>query len=212
MRRQKASQSCVSLGYGVCNEDSALGSSENDVLLVAEDQLPEDRFHIYQVYVPSSFISVRGRRGLTVALAFDPPVRASRRDYLGRTMWLEAYKGLATGEVENYRRHHRGTDAPTVPQSKLLDLGPSKTTLQWSTLQVRRKIWSRSPQLPIISDLHLPIIHLLVGCQSRFRTDDPEQKYALAVRLWHEGEPLELRLYQELRTRVRVRAPIRVQA
>jgi hypothetical protein len=127
-------------------------------------------------------------------------------------MWLEAYKGLATGEVENYRRHHRGTDAPTVPQSKLLDLGPSKTTLQWSTLQVRRKIWSRSPQLPIISDLHLPIIHLLVGCQSRFRTDDPEQKYALAVRLWHEGEPLELRLYQELRTRVRVRAPIRVQA
>ena len=63
-----------------------------------------------------AFISGSGERGVSVALAYDPPVRTSRRDYLGRTMWIEVMKGLTRDEVIRYRTRYDGPgDAPQTP-------------------------------------------------------------------------------------------------
>ncbi len=198
------------VGYGICLEDRIAFSTESDTCLITEDEVSEDRWHIYALPVPRSFLNTRGKRGITVALAYDPPVRASRREYLSRTMWVEVFKGMTIREIEECRGRHVGEgDAPKLPQWAVLDLRPTKEQLQWSTLQVRRRIWSRRPGLPIIGEQGAPVLHVVVGCQRRFSaSEDPRQRYALAIRFWHESE--HVHIYQELRERVRTRAVARV--
>jgi hypothetical protein len=173
------------------------------------DELEEERFHIYRLPLPEEFLAA-GRKGITVALAYDPPVRASRKEYLARTMQFEALKGLTTDQVQNYRQRFEEGNAPSLPAWAPLDLRPAMTTVEWSTLQVRRIAWQRTLQIREASD-GSAALHLVVRCRQRFRTGlDPRQRYGLLVNLWHEAETLQL--YQALQNLVRIRVPrIRIQ-
>ena len=193
------------VGFGIVNSNRVRASLDNDVCLVAADSVAEDRWHIYRIPVPASFQLGAGRRGISVALAFDPPVRSSRKEYLSRTMWVEVMKGLTLEDIESYRSPYTGEGtAPTLPSSKLLEMRPTKTSLTWSTLQVRRKEWRQFRGLPVVEGEEDPVLHVVVGCQSRFpHGEDATQGYGLAVRLWHSGA--HVNLYQELRANVRQR-------
>ena len=195
-------------GYGAFNLPRALWSGNNDVCLLAEDELEEQHLHIYRIQVPEHFLEKRGRRGIIVALAYDPPVRASRRDYLARTMTFDLLHGLTEDEVESFRAHQPGSPPP-LPSRNDLDPTPAKTKLERSTLQVRSKSWTRRPQLRANGDGGSPIVHVIVNCRQRFPTgEDPRQSYSLAVRLWHEDDSAEL--HAQIRTRVRTVARVRV--
>jgi len=198
------------VGYGICLQDRIVSSTDHDTCLIAEDELTEDRWHIYALPVPSSFLKTQGRRGITLAIAYDPPVRSSRREYLSRTMWVEVLKGMTIEEIKKCRGRYVGAgDAPKLPQKAVLELRPTKEPLQWSTLQVRRRCWTRSPKLQTIGDQISPILHVIVGCQQRFATGEGTlQRYALAIRFWHESE--HVKIYQELRQHVRARVSARI--
>ena len=198
-------------GFGLVDPIRVQASLDNDACLVASDQVEEDRWHVYPIPVPDAFLARTGSRGISVALAFDPPVRSSRREYLSRTMWVEVMKGLTLPEIEGYRTPYSGEGKPPrFPQSKLLSMRPNKTALYWSTLQVRRKEWTRFPGLPTADGEDRPILHVLVGCQRRFpHGEDPRQTYGLAVRFWHEDA--NVNLYQELRVSVRTRLVVQAQ-
>ena len=99
-------------GFGTVNVDRVRHSLENDVCLLASDRIEDDHVHLYEVRVPESFLAGRASRGIVVSLAYDPPVRSSRRDYLSRTMWLEVLKGLSSGEAILYRTRHNGPGTP----------------------------------------------------------------------------------------------------
>ena len=195
-------------GFGLINAERVRTSLSNDTCLIASDEVEEDHWHVYELPVPPAFVGGGGKRGITVALAFDPPVRSSRRQYLARTMWLEVMKGLSSDEIIRYRRRYVAPEkAPPMRQSKLLALRPPKGDLQWSTLQVRRKTWTRAPKLPILAGGTEPVIHVLVGCQKRFpHGEAPGQRYSVAVRFWHSD--IRVNLYQQIRTRVRTRATV----
>lgn len=192
-------------GFGMIDVSRVRASLNNDACLVASDQVKEDCWHIYPIPVPDAFLAGTESRGISVALAFDPPVRSSRKEYLSRTMWVEMMKGLTLTEVEGYRTPYSGEGKPPkFPQSKLLSMRPNKTGLYWSTLQVRRKEWRRFPGLPTANGHDRPVLHVLVGCQRRFpHGEDPMQTYGLAVRFWHEDASVTI--YQELRASVRAR-------
>ena len=200
------------VGYGLVNGTRVRGSVENDVCLIGSDTLPEDRWHVFSVPVPEQFLTGRGPRGISVALAFDPPVRASRKEYLARTMWMEVMKGLTIEELEVYRTPYRGAgETPKPPTRKILVMQPAKTQVQWSTLQVRRKVWTRPSPLPLLEGDERSVLHLLVGCQSRFpHGEGTEQQYGVAIRFWHSNADVEL--YQELRTRIRRRVVVAARA
>jgi Subtilase family len=201
------------VGYGMCQEEGLISSGINNVRIVAEDGVEEDKLHFYRVVIPKTFLESKGKRGITVALAYDPPVRASRKEYLARSMTVEVLHGLTSEEIEILRGRFIGKNPPKIKSLNILDLSPSKTKVQWSTLQVRRNAWGRrnSPALRIVEGDTEPAIHIIVGCQRRFPTgEDPVQKYGLVVHFWHEGESVEL--YQALQNRVRLPAArIRVQ-
>lgn len=193
------------IGYGMCSVDDLTWSKRNRVRLVAMDEIEMDKLHIYRVAVPEIFLSTPGRRGITVSLAYDPPVKASRREYLANTMWIEAFQGLTIDEIERYRSRRTAEDTGDIPSWAEIDMRPSKTKLQWSTLQVRRKEWKRKPSLRIPAGEREQIIHIVVGCQQRFPTGfDTQQQYGLVVLFWHEAEQIEL--YQSLQNRVSLKA------
>jgi hypothetical protein len=73
-------------GYGVANISLAEASEDNRVVMAIEDNLPIDRFAVYEVPIPTDFQTVKGVRHIKVSLAFDPPVRNSRKEYLGVKM------------------------------------------------------------------------------------------------------------------------------
>ncbi len=192
------------VGYGQVDSNRVSAALDNDVCLLAEDVLDEDHWHLYSIKVPPDFLAVNGSRGLVVSLAFDPPVRVSRRDYLARTMEVEVFKGVTEAEVR--LRREKG-QKQKVDSKDLVTLYPAKTVVSRSTLQVRRRTWSNAPHFPDVDGD--PRIHILVECQSRFPSGyGLDQRYALAVRFWHSDGTVQLR--QELLQRVRVRTEARV--
>ncbi len=200
------------VGYGLVDAGRVRASVRNDACLIGSDTIEEDHWQVFAVPVPDRFLGGQGPRSISVALAYDPPVRSSRKEYLARTMWLEVLKGLTMGQVEEYRTPYRGSgESPSLPTSNVLDLRPTKTQLAWSTLQVRRKVWSRAPRLPSVNDGGNPLLHLLVGCQRRFpHGEETTQRYSVAVRFWHSDA--EVDLYQELRASVRTHTAVEIRA
>jgi subtilisin family serine protease len=194
------------VGYGAVDAALVERSRRYSSTLLAEDAVDEDNWHVYSVKVPPAFFGGNRRRGIVVSLAYDPPVRASRKDYLARTMWLEVFKGISATEIASFRgRQGPGEGGPPLPNKNQLGLRPTKQALVWSTLQVRRIEWRRAPQLPVLDGEVEPTLHILVGCQNRFpHVDGVEQWYGLAVRLWHEDGTVEL--HQQLQSRIRPRA------
>lgn len=146
--------------------DRLSAALRNDLCLLAEDTLLDDHWQFYTVTVPSSFMAGKGPRGITASLAFDPPARLSRRDYLSRTMEIEVLKGVSREQLIA-ARDKGGVDR--LKQSHQLTLYPPKTVVARSTLQVRRMDWGKRPSFPLVDNETEPKIHILVKCQARFR-------------------------------------------
>lgn len=199
------------VGYGALDVTQIETSQQHGAVLLAEDMVAEDNWHVYSVKVPPALCEGRGRRGIVVSVAYDPPVRASRKDYLSRTMWVEVLKGISAEEIASFRGRRSGADkAPALPTKNLLDLRPAKGDVVWSTLQVRRAEWTRAPRLPILDGESEPSIHVLVGCQQRFpHGEGSEQWYGLAMRFWHEDTTVEIHQQLQLQNRVRPRVSVR---
>ena len=95
--RQEAERALV--GYGRPSTARATESTNHRAILVAEDSIPVDGVHIYEIPVPSSFMSSGGKRGMDVALAYSPLTRIRRLDYMASRMEYHIVKGLLLDEV-----------------------------------------------------------------------------------------------------------------
>jgi hypothetical protein len=195
-----------SIGYGLPNESDLEWSHPNRVFLLAMDQVPEGSLHLYRLPVPQSFLETQGMRGLAVSLAFDPPTRASRKEYLSRTMWFEVFQGLTLDEIEHYKGRFIGERPLPIPDWASISLRPTKTQRQWSTLQVGHKEWRQRPRWRLAAGDSEHGLHIIVGCQARFRSGmSALQRYGLVVQLWHEST--DATIYEHIRATVRTRVP-----
>ena len=197
------------VGYGVPNVEYCW-STPNRVILLAEDIVEYRTFHVYSLVVPEIFLKEAGRRSISVALAYDPPTRLSRRDYIATAMWLDVFGGLTTEQVIEYRSKYQGDgEPPTVPASHRLRFSPAGQTIKMSTVQKRS--WS-SNQGTVFLNRPDPngdaSLHIFVGCQERFPNPfgEDSQRYALVVTLEHDSQSIDI--YQQVKARVRTRARI----
>jgi Subtilase family len=199
------------VGYGQPNVEFCW-SVPNRVTLVTEEVVSYKSFHVYSLIVPENFLQEKGKRSITVSLAYDPPTRLSRRDYIATAMWLEIFGGLTTEQVFEYRTKYEGDgEPPTAPDKNKLDFKPGGQTLRMSTVQSRA--W-HSNQGTKFLNRQLPdgdaTLHIFVGCQPRFQNPlgEDRQRYALVITLEHENQQIDV--YQEVRARIRTRARIRI--
>jgi len=198
-------------GFGIPDPVRATRSTDNRAVLVAEDRLGENRVHMYALDLPDEFLTRSGSKKIQVALAYDPPVRATRKDYLARTMWFRLYRGLATRSIVDAVSKAQGSGAqPKIAAKYIAKSRPPCTLLQWSTVQSAVFEAQQQRALDYRVGPGGPCRwHVVVGCVGRFGVnDDGIQRYALVVSLEHSDE--QVRLYQEVRQRISaVRARLR---
>ncbi len=185
-------------GRGQVRLESAAFSDDSRVVLYAEDELVLDYFAVYEVPVPDVFQKTKGRRSISVALAFDPPVRHTRTDYAGTKMSFRLVRGMTEAAVfEHYRKRSEAEgDVPELPSRNQCNLEPGPQQRERSTVQSARVVFQRD-----ISQ-YGEHYYLVVRCEAGWAGNLPEQKqrFAVLVELSHEAQ---IPLYQRVRLRQR---------
>jgi hypothetical protein len=189
-------------GYGQVDEELAVTSSDRRVTLVAEGTLKIDHFRIYEVPTPDEFRKAKGEKRITVALAFDPPVRRRRLDYLGVRMDFMLIRGKTPDEIAEAYAKVTDDDPEGAfgspfrvkiepPQTK----GPAKGTLQRGEFRFSRERTDYGDTF-----------YLVVRASRRWAPPEvEEQSFAVAVALEADDPQLYARLQVRARARGRAR-------
>ncbi len=194
-------------GYGRPNFDRSRFSDENRVVLYSEASLGHDNFHVYEIPIPAAFQEQRSPRTIEVTLAYDPPVRHSRFDYLGIKMSFRLIRGKILAEVVRAFQSHARKDGPRpdgLTSTKWdCPMKPSATVREGGTLQ---KAAFRMKQIPRAEFGNT--YHLVVRCEKKWaRPEHAPQNYSIVVVLRQEGA---VNIYNQVMQRVRVAARARV--
>ena len=188
-------------GHGHVDLERAAYSDDARVALYAEDELETDHFAVYQVPIPEDFQSERGRRTIRVTLAYDPPVRHTRRDYAGNTMAFRLIRGCDPELIfEHFRRRVVAEEGhfPEMETKYNCKLEPTSTLRERSSLQTATATFLRD--ISRYGDNYYLVVRCAGGWASESR---PRQAFAVVVEIAHEAE---VQLYERLRQRVRLQA------
>lgn len=187
-------------GFGMPSAERALFSTDQRTILLAEDVLEESHFHAYELVLPQEYVELSSRRRIRVTLAYVPPVRGTRRDYLGRRLYFRLVRGQSIDAIRQMAAS--GRDVAQVT------LRPAYDLVRCSTVQsaVFTGTQSRAFDYRPGSD-DAAIWYVLVRCEARFAAEpETTQRYALVVSLEHDD--VQVRLYQTVRTRMEQRQRI----
>ncbi len=218
------------LGYGRPRLDRAIESTSHRAVLVAEDSIPINGVHIYELPVPSSFFESGGERSMEIALAYDPPVRARRIDYLANQMEFFVVRGLPIEEVLRVFAAVEGEDLPdtesddAAPESEdeqpspgaaptpsalgshVVSLDPSRTVRSRGTNQLGRVTFRQR----LSEDRHLPN-YLVVRSINRWDDEGRSQDYAVAVALSRSAQHAELHAELEADLEAIIEVPLEIE-
>jgi hypothetical protein len=185
-------------GYGVPDLARALNSEERRVVLIADQQeIATDQFALYRVPLPKDFQTTKGKRRIRVSLAFDPPVRHTRLEYLGLRLNYHLIRGMKPEDIfEHFRLRKKDEERfDDLPSTAKCPLEPSRdirgtSTLQAATFKMTRNI-----------DHYGDDCYLAVFAERRWAGEEiTHQRFAIAVELEHEAE---INIHQQLRARLR---------
>ncbi|MTV27637.1 S8 family peptidase [Nitriliruptoraceae bacterium ZYF776] len=205
----------TALGYGLPVEHHAVASDPNRVVMFHEGSLAVDTTVVHPVPVPSDFAFGRSSRSLTVSVAFDPPVRRQRREYLAGRMRFDLLRAIDLQDVvEIYQRQPADADdrlgLPTN-RRRVKNLLPGSDRLSDSTLLVRR--WradhARSMDVDDGDTYFLAVTHTRAPWAEAMLDGYETQNYALVIEL-HDHGRIDLDLYSLVQEQVRLPARVRV--
>lgn len=194
-------------GYGLPDAELALQSGDRRVTLIAQGRIEIDTLLLFEVPVPEVFRNAPGKKKIIASLAFDPPVRRRRAEYLGVEMGMNLFRGKTPDEIvaayRSIRREERA-DAPAALQSPhKCGLLPNSRAIETSTLQRREWAFSRT------NDAYGDTYFLMVQARRNWAPAEiHEQDFGIAVTI-AANEP---RLYNQVQHRLRTRERIRRRA
>jgi hypothetical protein len=184
-------------GAGIPDVSRALYSDDDRVCLFADATIGQDQFLVYEVPIVDEFVETPGTRTISVSLAFDPPVRHTRVDYLGNRMSFRLVRGGTLNEVIEFYRKRPKADGPVDRGSlRECDLVPSSSRRELNTLQKATFTIRRNPLD------YGEIYYLVIRCEGRWAAASP-QNFAVVVIVEHEGTA---ELYARIAERVQLRA------
>lgn len=189
-------------GYGVPDHLKAIFSDDNRVVLYTDGRIDADQFLVYEVPIVEEFSGTRGERTIKVTLAFDPPTRHTRTDYLGNRMSFRMIRGATLDDVIEHFRRRTQDDAPVPDMAGRYNcsMSPGPNARDKSSLQ-RATFTMRQNPAAEYGDTYF----LVVRCESRW-SDDTDQRFALSVEIEHRNvEDLYAVVAQRVRQRVRPR-------
>lgn len=186
-------------GFGLPNITKALYSTDNRVLLMADDVIVNDGIHVYEIPIPDIFRSTHGERVITLCLAYDPPVRHTRKDYVGINLDFHLLRGCTTDEVVNWYSNEREDGDTQIPKSHICNLQPSIQSRGGGTLH---KAEFRIRQNSALERYPGENFQLVIESKKRWIDNNlyPRQRYAVLVTLEHSD--VQLNIYNILQNRV----------
>jgi hypothetical protein len=206
---QVLGEPAVASAYGVPNSDRILESGGHRAVLTFEGQIVRGGRHIFALPVPAEFAQtfVGAQRRLRVALAFDPPVRRSRRDYMAGRMIFDFVRSMDLDEVKRTWEEQpsvaeaasHGLERRNLPSGRRRPkTSPGVDALRSNTI-VRRDIetsdWSVDDE-----DYFLVVSHDSSPWTASQLEQYPTQDYALAIELIDEARTsLDLHALTEAR-------------
>jgi hypothetical protein len=205
-------------GYGkLCDRSRLLFGNPSCITLFREDVINYDDLHYYSIPIPDSFRNEHGRRTITTTLVFNPPVRASRHDYLAIEMKFYLirtphsiddvrafFSELISQENQDIERDGEAGEITGLNFKDMADADPVLTIRSHGTVQSAR--YTRTNPGPHRNDNYF----IVVRCRQKpwFEPDPDEltQPYAIIVTIEHENN---IHLYDQIAIQVQERALIR---
>jgi hypothetical protein len=188
-------------GYGLPNSEKALFSTDNRVLLMAEEVIVTDAIHIYEIPIPEVFRTTKGERRITICLAYDPPVKHTRKEYIGVNLEFRLIRGCTTEQIFQWYSEQRVNETEPIPDRFNCKLEPSINkrgggTLHRAVFRIRRN--------GALENYPGENFHLIVQSKKGWASKDlyPDQNYAVTITLEHLG--VQLDMYNYLRGRIRL--------
>lgn len=205
----------VTATYGVPDADTVLESSGEQVIFVYEGVMDTNSHTVLEVPIPSEFAAGKSHREFSVALAFDPPTRRSRRDYIAGRMQFEftqksTFDDLALAYAEQPTEAEVKADPKAVkyPKPKRVDLRPAVSDLSSDTLICRRYERPSGGWDSDDEQYYLVVTHEFSPWTQSQKKSYTEQRFAVAVRIRDFDRP-ELDLYALAQARLEQRARAR---
>jgi len=128
------------VGYGKVNSDTLFRSTEYEVVLLAEDAIQNDTHLFYELPLPESYLrSNRATRQLRVTLAYCPPVKTTRMEYIATKINFRVVKGTTLEKVQRHFNQALKKDVDTINDSSTTNRQISSTEREKSTVQ--SSIW-----------------------------------------------------------------------
>ncbi|MCC8906410.1 S8 family serine peptidase [Curtobacterium sp. GD1] len=185
--------------YGAPQVDRVMESGGNTAIMTYEGVLATNSVNIVALPVPDEFAADASARRLRVALAYDPPVHRSRRNYTAGHIDIDFVRGHSLEEVvAMYERQPsmKAAEAdPTLvrlelwPKKERPDLTPGKQQMQSNTLTVREYFRPEGGWYEEHEHYFLLLTHTHNPRTQEQRSKYPSQAFALAVELTDLGRP-----------------------
>lgn len=190
-------------GFGGLEWERCAFSDDNRVVMIAEDALRPEDFHVYRIPMTEAFTGVKGPHQITIGLAFSPPVRHRRFDYLAFEMDFQLVRAVDLDDVFDLA----AADFEAPDGENLADyepgLRPTRRARSKGANQMARWTSAVRPQEKFHDDWYL-----VVKSFDKWMSKESEpQPYALAVSVEAE-ESVELFIQME----VEVEAELELQA
>jgi subtilisin family serine protease len=186
-------------GYGALDWERCGHSDDNRVVMLAEAELRPDDFHVYRIPMTPQFTEISGPHEIAIGLAFSPPVRNRRYDYLAYQMDFQLARAIDLDDLFELA----GAEFEAPDGAKLSDherkMRPTRTARNKGANQMARYVSTQRPREQFRDDWFVVVKSLNKWMAAGA---DPEP-YALAVSLQVERatnlyNEVEIRLAAEL--------------
>jgi len=135
-------------GYGVVEENNLYRSTEDAVVLMAEEHIEDDATQFFELPLPEDFLrSTHSIRKIHVTLAYCPPVRTTRLEYRATRIKYRLISGASLAEVEKHFNNN-------VDKEGINSMGDSSIgNREYGASQrdrgtVQHSVWQRSQMNP----------------------------------------------------------------
>lgn len=198
-------------GLGLPVPERALLSDKQRVTMTYDGQMLVDTVQVHPLPVPAVFRrGSGGERTIAIALAFSPPVRRQRREYLAGSMKVDLYRDIDGNELEDILVRQDPDDPnDLINDRRRVGLTPGSNSFTNSTLHLR----SWRARNSFVNDAETFYVVVTHKAQTWARGDAQyrQQAYALAVML-EDLHLVQADLHQLLQAQVQVPARLRVRA
>jgi hypothetical protein len=197
-------------GAGTPDPDLAVSCGGNRVVLTFEGEMDCDTTVIHPVPIPAEFTRGRRRRWIRVAVACDPPVRRTRREYVAGRLQTAMLRATDADEVQDIFRRQPSAQARRADPSltsvalptnrRRLKLRPGPDDVTRTTAYVS-EFSSVQLQEDDGDTYYLTVTHQKSPWQNL--AEYTSQRYAVAVELIDEDATIDL--YNLIRARIQAR-------